>query len=58
MVYSKFLEHPILCVAFGNDATVFAGLATGEIIAIDVGNDQSGIIGTHESPIANIFWIQ
>jgi len=37
---------------------VFAGLATGEIVAVDLANDQSGVIGSHEAPIVLVSWIK
>lgn len=37
---------------------VFAGLATGDIVAIDMGNNQSAVIGSHDAPIVLVTWIK
>jgi hypothetical protein len=35
---------------------IFAGLANGDIVAIDVKNNNLGVIGTHEAPVCRVFW--
>lgn len=57
MIYSRFLEHPVIAMAMGKNFIAFAGLATGEIVAVDMANDQVGAIGSHEAPICELFWI-
>ena len=37
---------------------VFAGLATGDIVAVDMGNNQSGVVGSHDAPIVLVTWIK
>jgi len=38
-------------VAISSNNVLFAGLASGDIAAIDIANDQLCLIGTHEAPI-------
>lgn len=44
-----------MTVGKGNIA--FAGLATGDIFAVDMSNNQSAAIGSHDSAICKVFWI-
>lgn len=37
---------------------VFAGLATGDIVAVDMGNNQSDVVGSHDAPIVLVTWIK
>lgn len=37
---------------------MFAGLATGDIVAVDMGNNQATIIGSHNAAIVEVIWIQ
>jgi hypothetical protein len=58
MLYRIYLDHPIVHVAINKDSFVFAGLATGEIVAINMPNNQSGVVGGHDAAICKIFWIE
>jgi hypothetical protein len=47
-----------LTVCFGATSNVvFAGLATGDIIVVDMAKDQAAKVGAHEAPICKIFWL-
>ena len=57
-MYGKFLSEPVLTVCFGATSNVvFAGLATGDIIVVDMAKDQAAKVGAHEAPICKIFWL-
>ena len=51
------MEHPIISLAVGKSNIVFAGLASGEIFAVDMTNSQSAAIGSHDVPICKLFWV-
>jgi hypothetical protein len=56
--FQIFLEHPIISVTMGRNNLAFAGLSTGDIVAVDMANNQCQLIGNHEGvPICKIFWV-
>ena len=57
-MYNKFLSEPIMSVCFGSvSGIVIAGLATGDIIVVDMAKDEAAKIGAHDAPICKIFWL-
>lgn len=56
--FKIFLEHPIISVTIGKNNIAFAGLSTGDIVAVDLSNSQCQQIGVHEgTPVCKLFWI-
>lgn len=53
-----FLQHPVLCCDINEDNILFAGLATGDIAAISLKDNQVVRLGAHDAPICGIFWIK
>ena len=53
-----FLQHPVLSVDMNPDKIMFAGMATGDIAAVDMKNNSIGRIGGHDGPICGVFWLQ
>lgn len=57
-LWEMFLQHPVLCADFNEEGIVFAGLASGEIVAVQCLNSQSTTLGTHSAPICGLYWIK
>lgn len=37
---------------------MFAGLASGHIVAVDMANSNIASFGMHDAPLAGVFWIK
>lgn len=57
-VWQMFLGHPVLCVDFGDNGILYAGLASGDVLAIDLEGKRAMNMGAHEAPICGIYWIR
>lgn len=55
--YEFFLHHPVLCVDFSSNGMLLAGLASGEIVVIDIQSGNCMMLGTHDAPICGIYWL-
>lgn len=57
-VWEFFVEHPIICIDINLDRVVFAGLASGDVIAVQIATGGIIHLGIHDAPISGIFWIE
>lgn len=57
-LWDMFLQHPVLCLDYDHNGVAFAGLASGEIVAVQCQNSQATTIGNHTAPICGLFWIR
>jgi WD40 repeat protein len=48
----------VLCCDINDSSILFAGMATGDIAAINLPNNEVARVGGHDAPICNIFWIK
>jgi WD40 repeat protein len=53
-----FLQHPVLCCDINPEKVMFAGLATGDIAAIQMEKSSIARVGYHDAPICGLFWLQ
>lgn len=58
LAWSMFLQHPVLCCDIHPDSILFVGMATGDIAAINLQNNDIARIGGHDAPICGIYWIK
>ena len=58
LVWNMFLHHPLLCCDIHPENILFVGLATGDIAAINLGDNSTIRVGRHEAPICGLFWLQ
>ena len=56
-IWEIFLEHPVFSIDISADGVVFAGIATGDVVAVNIGNNGTAILGKHNAPICKVFWI-
>lgn len=52
-----FLHHPVLCVDFSNNGMLFAGLASGDVVVIEIQSGNYMPLGTHDAPICGVYWL-
>jgi WD40 repeat protein len=57
-VFDIFLQHPVLCVDFSENGIIFAGLASGDVLAVELQTSNVVVLGNHDAPICGIFWIR
>lgn len=53
-----FLSHPVLCCDIHPDNILLIGMATGDIVAINLADSQMMRVGGHDAPICGLFWLQ
>jgi len=53
-----FLQHPIICCDINENNIAFAGLASGDVVAVSLENSSIVCLGAHEAPINGIFWLK
>jgi hypothetical protein len=53
-----FLQHPILCCDINENNIAFAGLASGDVVAVNMANSAIVHLGCHNAPVNGIFWIR
>jgi hypothetical protein len=46
-VWSIFLNHPVLCVDINESGIIFAGLASGDVVAIEISSGNVVQLGVH-----------
>ena len=52
-----YFEHPVLSCDITPQMLVIAGLATGEIVLVDMANSNNKVLlGSHDSPICRVAW--
>ena len=56
--WEMFLNHPVLCCDIHQDHIAFAGLANGDILCVNMPDNQVMLLGKHEAPISGVFWIR
>ncbi len=57
-VWEMFLQHPVLSVDMNENGIVFAGLASGDVVAVELSSGNTFPLGTHEAPICGVFWVR
>lgn len=57
-VWEAYLHHPVLCIDMNEHAIIFAGLASGDVLAVDIQSNQVIVLGNHDAPISGLFWIR
>lgn len=53
-----YLDHPILAIDFADETIAVVGLASGDLIALELSTGSMIKLGMHQSPICGIFWIK
>jgi mRNA export factor len=56
-VFEVFLHHPVLCADFSGSGLLFAGLASGDVLVIEIQSGNYMSLGNHEAPICGIYWV-
>lgn len=47
-----------MSIALAPNNILFAGLASGDIVAVSMANNQIIPIGAHDAPICQVFWVE
>ena len=55
--HEYFLEHPVLCMDINPNGCLFAGLASGDVVGVNISTGQKTTVATHGAPICGVFWI-
>ncbi len=56
-IFEVFLHHPVLCADFNDSGLLFAGLASGDVLVIEIKSGSYMSLGNHDAPICGIYWI-
>jgi WD40 repeat protein len=57
-VWDIFLHHPVLSLDFSADGIIFAGLASGDVVAVELQTSSVVALGNHEAPICGVYWLR
>lgn len=52
-----FLHHPVLSVDFGGNGILIAGLASGDVVAVEIQSGNYIQLGAHDAPICGVYWL-
>ena len=58
LAWCYFFHHPVLTIDVTPDNVLFAGLATGDIAAIQMVNNEITKLGQHEAPICGLYYLR
>lgn len=47
MSWHFFFKHPVICIDVSPDNVLFAGLVTGEVVAVKMGTNDQVRLGSH-----------
>jgi WD40 repeat protein len=56
--WQLFLNHPVLCIDFNPDGILLAGLASGDVVAIEMKSSKTVVLGSHDAPICGVYWLR
>jgi WD40 repeat protein len=58
MPWHFFFQQPVLSIDMAPDNVLLAGLASGDIAAVDMRSNKAVRVGGHDAPICGVFWLR